>query len=246
MSGWLAALLTGAAVWAGWPTPSRLRIRSLRRPATESPATADADTAWLNRLQTPLTLVSALGGYLFFDGVIGVAAALGAGAFAWRVLGQAESRASVRRGEQLQRELPLAVHLLGACLGAGAPLNEALGQVAAAVTGPVAAELAPIHHRLQLGADPLQVWSQVGKHPQLADLGRVLTRALESGASVKAAIDQLADELFEDAAMVAQQRARKVEVLTAAPLGVCFLPAFIVLAIVPLVAGVFAGFTLWG
>ena len=41
-------------------------------------------------------------------------------------------------------------------------------------------------------------------------------------------------------------RARSVEVRAAAPLGVCFLPAFVLIGVVPMVVGVFSAMRLFG
>jgi len=48
---------------------------------------------------------------------------------------------------------------------------------------------------------------------------------------------RLARELRERAHAEVESRARSVSTRAAAPLGVCFLPAFVLLGIVPLVAG---------
>ena len=56
-------------------------------------------------------------------------------------------------------------------------------------------------------------------------------------ASVTTAGARLARELRERARAEVESRARSVSTRAAAPLGVCFLPAFVLLGIVPLVAG---------
>jgi hypothetical protein len=49
---------------------------------------------------------------------------------------------------------------------------------------------------------------------------------------------RLAADLRDQADLASQAYARTIEVRAAAPLGVCFLPAFVLLGVVPLVAGV--------
>jgi len=116
--------------------------------------------------------------------------------------------------------------------------------VSRALPGPVGEELVSIHHRLDVGVDPAQVWRSVAGHPQLAPLGRAVGRAHETGAPVGRAVHQLADELRARSRADVETRARSIEVKAAAPLGLCLLPAFVLLGIVPMVAGVFSAMRL--
>jgi pilus assembly protein TadC len=90
------------------------------------------------------------------------------------------------------------------------------------------------------------VWRDLGAHPQLRPLGRSMARAHESGASVRAAVERLATELASQSRTRTDALARSVEVRAAAPLGVCFLPAFLLLGVVPMVVGVFSAMRLFG
>jgi hypothetical protein len=58
------------------------------------------------------------------------------------------------------------------------------------------------------------------------------------------AVHRLAEELRERARADVEERARSIEVKAAAPLGLCLLPAFVVLGVVPMVAGVFGAMDL--
>ena len=91
----------------------------------------------------------------------------------------------------------------------------ALSLVAGALPGPLAEEFGAIHHRLSLGADPVMVWREVGRHEQLAPLGRAMVRAHESGAAVGSAISALAEELRDRARFDVESRARSVDVKSA-------------------------------
>jgi pilus assembly protein TadC len=147
--------------------------------------------------------------------------------------------ASRRRRERLAAELPTALDLLASCLAAGRPPTEAMGAVTAALGGPVADELAVVASRLSLGADPVSVWLGVSAHPVLGPLGRTMVRALETGAPVADALSRLVEDQRRQRRWDAEQRARSVGVKAAAPLAVCFLPAFIAVGIVPMIAGAF-------
>ncbi|RYE75031.1 MAG: type II secretion system protein, partial [Myxococcales bacterium] len=67
-----------------------------------------------------------------------------------------------------------------------------------------------------------------------------MVRAHESGASVGTAIVALAEELRDRARFDVESRARSVDVKSAGPLGLCLLPAFVLIGVVPMVAGIFA------
>jgi|RhiMethySRZTD1v2_1073278.scaffolds.fasta_scaffold334304_2 Flp pilus assembly protein TadB len=227
----LVAVLAAATVAVALPPVPRLP-RSVAAP----PVRRD-DRAPLDRWRVPLAVLTGAGVGVFLGGAAGIAAGLLAGAFAWRVLGRVESPAAVRRREALARDLPGAVDLLVAAFAAGVAPGPALGLVADALDGPVSAELGALHRRLDLGADPASLWSELAAHPQLAPLGRALARAHDTGASVTTAGARLARELRERARAEVESRARSVSTRAAAPLGMCFLPAFVLLGIVPLVAG---------
>ena len=113
--------------------------------------------------------------------------------------------------------------------------------VCAALPGPAADRLAGVAARLALGMDPAQVWASLDGDPALAPLGRTLARAQASGASVVPAVERLASDLARRGRADVEERARSVGVKAALPLGLCLLPAFLLVGIVPLVAGLLGG-----
>jgi Flp pilus assembly protein TadB len=208
---------------------------SLDRP-TEVPA-AGRDSDWLRRWRPAWVLLASVAAAAFLGGVAGLLVAPVAGAATWLVIERSEP-AEVRRERELaQRDLPHVVGLLGDALRSGQAPVEALSVVAGALPGPASTRLAAMVPRLRLGVDPLQVWSDMAADPALAPLGRALARAHRSGASVVAAVERLADELARTARADVEDRARAVGVKAAVPLGLCLLPAFVLIGIVPVVAG---------
>jgi Flp pilus assembly protein TadB len=241
MSSVVAASLA-AALAASLAVPPRARPPRGPLPERRQPG----DRALLLRARPVLSGLAFVGAWIFVGGAIGAVAGLAAAVVTWRVLGRAESPEARRRREELERDLPTAVHLLGACLSAGTAVSGALEAVADALPGAVAEELQVVHRRLALGGDPGQVWRVLGGHPQLGPLGRTLARAHQSGASVCAAVEALAAELAARSRARTDALARSVEVRAAAPLGVCFLPAFVLLGVTPMVVGVFSVMRLFG
>ena len=103
--------------------------------------------------------------------------------------------------------------------------------------------LVGVRARLELGLDPVQVWSGLADDPVLAPLGRALARAHRSGAPVAETVARLAEELAERARADVEDQARTVGVRAAVPLGLCLLPAFLLVGIVPVVAAMVGSVT---
>jgi pilus assembly protein TadC len=77
--------------------------------------------------------------------------------------------------------------------------------------------------------------------PAVSAVGRTFIRAAEHGTPAAEHIGRLADELRSAARAESTARLRAAGVQALAPLGACFLPAFVLLAVVPMVVGVAAG-----
>ncbi|GAA4239422.1 hypothetical protein GCM10022254_59470 [Actinomadura meridiana] len=155
--------------------------------------------------------------------------------FSFGRLGNAERR---RRQARLTADLPIAVDLLAACLRGGAAWHEAVAAVADAVGGPLGDELEGVSIQIRLGADPAAAWSALGKEPILAPLARTAARASSTGAALATSLSRLARDQRQAARTAAAARARAAGIQALAPLGLCFLPAFVLLGVVPAIAGI--------
>jgi pilus assembly protein TadC len=69
-------------------------------------------------------------------------------------------------------------------------------------------------------------------------------RAHRSGSSVTHEVARLADELDRRTQTSVEERARAVGVKAAVPLGVCLLPSFLLIGVVPLVVGLLRSLSL--
>jgi pilus assembly protein TadC len=128
--------------------------------------------------------------------------------------------------------------VLSACLSSGMTVAGAAG--AAAASAPPA--LADVLHRaadlLALGAEPALAWSDTAvKDRRVVALLRLARRSSASGAALATGVAELADQSRLDAADDAKAAAERASVLIAGPLGLCYLPAFVCLGIVPVVVG---------
>lgn len=134
--------------------------------------------------------------------------------------------------------------LLAVALLAGLPAPDALAAVADAVdhTDPCSAlPLRAAAARMRLGATPAEAWREVPGAARLAPISSVLTRATDGGGSVRAALEHAADRMRSEADAAATAHAERAAVMVAGPLGLCFLPAFVCLGVLPVVVGLADG-----
>jgi tight adherence protein C len=149
------------------------------------------------------------------------------------------TRTTRRRAErEVRRSLPDVVDLFRLAAGAGLSVHQAVAAVAERAPEPVgpvlrlAARRAGMGERLGEALDALDV---------LGDPVRPLRAALTSAARYGAPLGPTLERVGEDARMLrrreAEERARRLPVQLLFPLVVCVLPAFGLLAVVPLLAG---------
>ncbi len=138
----------------------------------------------------------------------------------------------------LTRELPWAADLLAAAVAGGASPEGALAAVAHATGPPLSEQLRAVTSAVQLGAHPRQAWSAAD--PALATLGRSMVRAGERGTPAADQLSRLAEDLRAASRATSSAAVRAAAVQALAPLGACFLPGFLLLAVLPMVSGIAA------
>ncbi|MGK5532841.1 type II secretion system F family protein [Streptomyces sp. URMC 129] len=159
----------------------------------------------------------------------------------WRRAARAlPGRVRRRSREPDDPRLPLATELLAACLAAGATPGIAAEAVGASLGGPVGERLRRAATELRLGGEPAAVWDRFGRLAGASALARRLELAGTSGAPVVAAVAAEAAECRARRRRAAQVRARRAAVLVTGPLGLCFLPAFLLIGVAPVVLGLAA------
>ena len=137
-----------------------------------------------------------------------------------------------------ENELPLIFDLIATALRAGAPLAVAVGVVSAYVPGGIGRELDRVAALLKLGARPAEAWCGPQDHPTLAPLAAVAMRSADSGIRLADGLDRRSTILRDELRTAAVAKAERVGVMALLPLGLCFLPAFVCLGIVPVIVGV--------
>ncbi|MGW4500286.1 type II secretion system F family protein [Micromonospora sp. NPDC004336] len=251
VAGCLAAVaLLVMALLAG-----RRPLRRLRALGAAPPGVRPADTARVGsgtgddtpeaarswRRPDAVRLAAGLGGLavaVVFDGWPGLLAAGPAALLLDRLLRRIEPPAVRRRRLREAADLPLAADLLAAAMRAGAPVDRSVLAVAEALDGPLADRLARVGRLLRLGGGPEEAWEPLASVPGAERLTAAVLRSSNSGAALAGALTRLADDLRADRSTAAEAAARRAGVLIVLPLGLCFLPAFILAGLVPVVVAV--------
>lgn len=179
-----------------------------------------------------VAVLAALVVFLLAGPVIAVLAGTGAGWSVSRVLGGSGSRNTTH---------PLGVasgwNLLAVGLRAGLSTTVLLREVAEDFEGAAAEGLREVACALELGTDSVSAWEPALRHSETSELARAARRSARSGSGLARVADELAVRAREEVREDAAARAGRVEVWVSAPLGLCFLPAFFCLGVLPVVLG---------
>ncbi|MFC0526744.1 type II secretion system F family protein [Phytohabitans kaempferiae] len=188
-----------------------------------------------------MRLAAGLGGFavaLFVGGVLGLAVGAAVAVVLDRQLRRLEPPEVRARRLREVADLPLAADLMAAGLRAGAPVDRAAAAVAEAIGGPLGERLARVARSLRLGAEPAEAWAHVTTVASAGRMAQAAVRSSASGAALAGALTRLADDLRADRAVASEAAARRAGVLIVLPLGLCFLPAFILAGLVPVLVAV--------
>jgi pilus assembly protein TadC len=181
-------------------------------------------------------------GWVLVGGLAGVVVGLLAGFGAWRWRQRRRPGPVEEYDAALAaRQLPLAADLVGACIAAGADPVVAAQAVGEALGGPVGERLARGAAEVRLGGEPAEAWRRLASLPGAEALARLLERAGESGVPAAVPVGRLAMEARAERGRTATARARRAAVMVTAPVGLCFLPAFLAMGVLPVVIGLADG-----
>ncbi|MFF1275153.1 type II secretion system F family protein [Streptomyces marokkonensis] len=249
----VAVGIVAALVWlAGWWDRTRcergVRRRLAQVLALERPAPASHRTLLLAARRWMPHAGVACAGWVLVGGPAGVAVGLVAAAGLWWRLRQTAAGAPAHGAHTTAADtagagsqLPLAADLLSACIAAGAGPVLAAQAVGETLGGPVGGALARGAAEVRLGGEPGAAWRRLGSLPGAVPLARLLERADVSGLPLAAPVGRLAAEARAEWTRAATARARRAAVMVSAPVGLCFLPAFIAVGVLPVVIGLAGG-----
>lgn len=160
-------------------------------------------------------------------------------------------RSRLRTGEPARPAVPAAertgdplavastLDVLAACLRSGMAVSTAASAAVSSAPPQLARPLDRAAHLLALGADSATAWSAPAETADrhVEALLRLARRSAASGMALAQGVEELAARSRDDAADAARAAAERASVLIAGPLGGCYLPAFVCLGVVPVVAG---------
>jgi Flp pilus assembly protein TadB len=160
---------------------------------------------------------------------------------AWLIATRVVRRRTAARRQALRAEAaPVLLDLLSAALLAGLNPHRAVLRIADRAPEVLRDELALAAAVLRLGGTPAAALRAAADHSGLGEL-RAAAGAMEAaerwGAPPAEALAARADALRSRARLRAEANAGRAAVRLAFPLVLCFLPAFVLLTVVPTVAG---------
>lgn len=232
-----AALAAAAAVLLGAPLTRAASLVAV----SVRPVDPCVQRGWLVRYRVLLCVLVGAGAASLVGPPLAPYALVGVGIGLWVVIGRVELPGVRAEREAARRDLVPIIELLAAALTAGSPPGKALDIACLALPGAAADRLRVVRAQLMLGGDPEGSWGAAVDDEILAPLARTMARAQRTGAPIAGAIERLAGDLAEQDRARVEERARAVGVKAAVPLGVCLLPSFLLLGIVPVAVGLLSG-----
>ena len=155
----------------------------------------------------------------------------------------AQTEPDRRRRRALVAQLPGCLDLLAAALDAGVPLRAAVAHVAELAPEPSAGLLRGVLAHLEIGRSDAQAWSTLRADPVWGGPARDLARCADSGAAIAAVLSVHAADARARRRAQREAVARTTGVRSVLPLVCCFLPAFVLVGVVPIVAATLGSFT---
>jgi hypothetical protein len=149
--------------------------------------------------------------------------------------GRRDTRGTREAAPHVPLDAALLLDLLDAAIGAGASVPRSLEAVGAAVGGPDGAALTTAGTALVLGASWSAAWADAPEGA--AQVRDALGPAWGSGAAPGPALRSRAVRLRRERRRRARSAGGSLGVHLVLPLGLCFLPAFVLLGLAPLVLG---------
>lgn len=242
---WLvaAALLTGLSLRLAWSDP--VAVGALTR-MVRGLGPPEQTTRLGSTTRGGLALVALAVGILLVPGAAGLGVAPILAGVTWLVSGRMESPAVLRARRELVLEMPQALSLLASALLAGSPPRVAVRQVAE-VSGTRTRELLEsVAGHVQVGCAEPEAWLALADDPVAGPVwgraARDLARNAHSGAAVVELLELHAEQALAVRRARVERQARTVGVQSVLPMTACFLPAFVLVGVVPIIAGLLGNF----
>lgn len=227
------AVMLAAALSGRTRSGPAARLGVLRAAVADDPAPASPSARGLERagVRAAAAMMIGLAAIVVLGGILGVGLAVAASVAA----------VVVRPGPAPLRvdpdQVPFVVDLAAGCLQSGASMPEALTAAAQAADEALRSRCAQVVAALRAGAPARHAWRGWLDDPWLAPVARTAIRTAHSGAAAADDLLRVSARLRARRRAQALHRVRQASVWLVVPLGLCFLPAFVLVAVVPLVVG---------
>jgi tight adherence protein C len=165
--------------------------------------------------------------------------ALGAAALAYVLPDIWLSRKARQRQQRIRRGLPDALDLLVVCAEAGLGLNAAIQRVAGEIDiqhPDLASELNLLIMQTRAGVDVNTALRDLDARTNIDDLRSFVTTLMQSmrfGTSISESLRIYAEDMRDKRLQRAQEQAAKLSIKMLAPIALCMMPAFLLVAIGP-------------
>ena len=172
---------------------------------------------------------------LLVDGYWSVLAGVVAAAAAYIVARRVTTEQEDRERRLYAQQLPFALEAFAACLKTGASAPQALGWAAEAVGGRLGEDLGLVSRAIVLGTPTVEAFDELAYLPSAHRVTAAVMRSGDTGAKLAENLALLARELRDERLHEAQAAAHKAGVWMVLPLCLCFLPAFFLAGLIPIV-----------
>lgn len=157
-----------------------------------------------------------------------------------RVMAILPTSAAVAEVKAREEEALFFLAALGGSLKAGLPLLSALSNVVSLLSTSLKSDIDRVYSLLLLGAEPAQAWAVLKNDRVLSQLSTAIASAQKDGRSLTSVVDRASTLCYENSLKRSRERVKSLSVKLALPVGLCFLPSFLIGAIGPIVYSFFA------
>lgn len=127
------------------------------------------------------------------------------------------------------------IELFAACMRSGLSQASAVAAVASTTVGLDKETWTTVAALLRLGCAADRAWRPMAHHAALGEVAELVILSQHGGTSIAQGLERVAESVRHTAETKQQAVAERAGVLIALPLTLCFLPAFILLGLVPIV-----------
>ncbi|MCL2735205.1 MAG: type II secretion system F family protein [Propionibacteriaceae bacterium] len=242
MGVWIAIVCAGFTMWI-WHPPdgvSRLGpVKQISLPTWARPvpgAMASKRRGWIAALVAVLIIA-----YGWSISPLALLVGPVAGVGAWVGLGRLEPAAARRRRLQTLEDLPQALELMQACVQTGQPVRAAIETVSTVMGPPIRDLFDAVTNAISVGMSDEQAWRVLADDPVIGRVARDMARSSSWGTTVSDILAQHCVDLRRQGTAERLAAAKSVGVKSVLPLGTCYLPAFMLIGVVPVIAAGFTG-----